>query len=559
MEGRSMSGPDINDFSAQYGADATRRKLDRESTTRVKASDEAWSEVLKYYRLGKWLDENGPPPGHPGCRVPRHLLRIRPGPAVWRGEECDLPIEVLDEVPVIGSNGWLYQGVIFEGKNIYAKWSEIEIVDPKPQPSNGGGGINSNGPASTDPFPGPQPQPQPQDKSSPHNVEAETDSDDLREVVMVFDKWLMLQSHIPIYVVLGTVAANLLPGDPVWLGIIAPPSSAKTEILNSAAKLSFVKSVATLTQPALLSGTPKRQRTKGAKGGLLAAIGAFGIIIMKDFGSILSMRPDAKAEILAALREIFDGRWSRDVGTDGGMTLEWTGKCGFVFGSTEAYDEHHGVIGSLGDRFLLSRMMSSSDGQIEKALDHTGEVTKIMRDELAAAVNKLFDKTLVEPEHMSKAEIKRLKNVVSLAVHLRGYVSRDRYRRDIEYIHGAEGPGRLAISLERLFAGLVAIGVRREYAMRIIEGVALDSTPPKRRHAFELLDDKPSPTRDIAKAMRLPTTTVRRALEELEAHHLAVRSRPKNEFGEEMQGGADLWALDPEWTSWKTSWKATLQ
>jgi hypothetical protein len=40
--------------------------------------------------------------------------------------------------------------------------------------------------------------------------------------------------------VLGTIAANLLPGDPVWLGLVAPPSSAKTKILNSISTLPFV-------------------------------------------------------------------------------------------------------------------------------------------------------------------------------------------------------------------------------------------------------------------------------------------------------------------------------
>ena len=53
------------------------------------------------------------------------------------------------------------------------------------------------------------------------------------EVIEVFERWLILKDRTPIYAVLGAVAANLLPGDPVWLGLIAPPSSAKTEILNS--------------------------------------------------------------------------------------------------------------------------------------------------------------------------------------------------------------------------------------------------------------------------------------------------------------------------------------
>jgi hypothetical protein len=57
--------------------------------------------------------------------------------------------------------------------------------------------------------------------------------------------------------VLGAVAANLLPGDPVWLGIIGPPSSAKTEILNSTSMLANIVSAATLTLPGLLYRVPE--------------------------------------------------------------------------------------------------------------------------------------------------------------------------------------------------------------------------------------------------------------------------------------------------------------
>jgi hypothetical protein len=386
---------------------------------------------------------------------------------------------------------------------------------------------------------------------------AEPKPSSLEQVISVFDKWLVLRNHTPVYAVLGTVAANLLPGDPVWLGVISPPSSAKTEILNALSGLSYVEAAATLTPAALLSGTPKRQRNKGARGGLLMKIGEFGILCLKDFGSILSLRPDAKAEIIAALRELFDGSWTRHLGTDGGITLSWSGKVGLVFGATEAFDDHYSVIGSLGDRFLLCRLTSSYGGQLRKALDHTGRANKVMREELANAVAGLFANNLQEPAPLTEDEFQRLDNVVSLAVRLRAHVNRHPYSREIESIHGAEGPGRLGLSLERLFAGLVAIGLSRGKALFIVEDITLASTPPIRRHAFELLTDKPTETREIAKALKLPTTTARRALEELAAHGLAVRSREKDEDGEEKKSGADLWSLDDEWTAWRAKWRAT--
>jgi hypothetical protein len=359
----------------------------------------------------------------------------------------------------------------------------------------------------------------------------------LDDVVALFQRWLWLPDALPLYAVLGAIAANHLPGDPVWLGLVAPPSSAKTEILNATSGLPDVHPAATLTPASLLSGTSKREKVANAKGGLLKQIGDFGILVLKDFGSILSMRPDAKAEILAALREIFDGSWTRHVGTDGGQSLSWQGKIGLIFGVTPALDSHHSVIGSMGERFLLCRLQSAGREQATRALKHSGNGTAAMRRELALVVSNLFAGEQRAPRELAEDERNRLIELASLAVRIRSTVERDRQSREIESIHGAEGPARLVLSLERLLAGLDVIGCDRTLALSVIERVAMDSVPPLRRRALEWLtaQEQPTETKSVGEALGLPTNTTRRVLEDLAAYSLVKREG-------QGQGLADLWS-----------------
>jgi len=361
----------------------------------------------------------------------------------------------------------------------------------------------------------------------------------IEETLEVFRRWLLLPDLSPVLAALGCVAANLLPGDPVWLGLVAPPSSAKTEILNSISLLPYVVQAATLTPASLLSGTPSKQQHAKAKGGLLRQIGPFGILMLKDFGSVLSMRPDAKAETLAALREIYDGRWTRHLGTEGGKTLEWEGKVGLVFGSTPVLDSHYGVIGQMGDRFLLCRMQPEP-GQLGRAVAHVGAATKHMRKELAEAVTALFAHPRPDPQPLAADEFERLERCVSLVVRLRGAVDRDRHSRELQQVYGAEGTARIGLTLERLLAGLDTLGVSRSVALDVMAAVALDSVPPQRRRAYEFLrdDGKDVPTQRVASVLGLPTTTTRRVLEDLAAYRLVHRTV-------QGSGRPDLWRWLP--------------
>jgi hypothetical protein len=230
----------------------------------------------------------------------------------------------------------------------------------------------------------PPPPPSPGIGPTPSAAPGPAPNSPIEDTLQTFERWLILPSRTPVYAMLGTVAANLLPGDPVWLGLVAPPSSAKTELLNSISKLPFVVSVSTLTLASLLSGTPRRQRTPGATGGLLRQVSDPGLLCLKDFTSTLTMRPESKSEVLSALREIYDGKWTRYIGTDGGKPLHWAGKLGLVFGCTGAIDTQHSVSDALGNRFLLSRM-EPGEGQLRWSFRHVGGKTATMRHELLKA------------------------------------------------------------------------------------------------------------------------------------------------------------------------------
>ena len=378
----------------------------------------------------------------------------------------------------------------------------------------------------------------------------------LGQVVAVFHECLALKDDDPIYVTLGTVAANLLPSrDPTWLGLIGPPSAAKTELLNSLSRLPYVHTVETFTGPGLLSGTPKKEKTAGATGGVLRKIGAFGIMLFKDFGSVIELRHEQRGEMMAALRRIYDGQYTRTLGTEGGRTYTWTGRAGLLFGATQAYDSHHAVGGTLGDRFLLFRVASMPKEQLEKCHLRPGAPTD-MRARLAAAVAGLFASLPdppPEPERMTDDEYAGLSKAISTVIKLRGGVMRDRIHRDIEDVLDPEGPARLALALQQLFAGLCFIGVDRAKGAALVEQVAYDSAPKLRLRALRALTDQWQTTRDVANAIKLPTTSTKHALEELMVQGLALRDeageqQDKDDLfdkGTKGRSGVHRWKLPP--------------
>jgi hypothetical protein len=364
-------------------------------------------------------------------------------------------------------------------------------------------------------------------------------------VVETYRRWLYMPSATPLLAVLGSVAANMLPGDPLWLLLVGPPGGGKSEILGGVTGLPAVHPAATMTAASLLSGTPKKEYANGSKGGLLREIGDFGILACKDFGSVLNMQREARAEVLAALREVYDGSWTRHVGTGGGQTLHWEGKVGFIGGCTPTIDRHHAVMGAMGERFLFLRLPEvDAEKQARQALAHAGR-EKQMRTELSESVAELLSGGLPrEPRELSEPEQEALITVATLVVRCRSAVERDGYSREIELIPEPEAPTRMLVALAQLLNGLDAIGTEQKTAWSIVTRAALDSMPRLRLQTLDVLaeTDEPLLTDAVASALDYPVSTTKRVLEDLTAHHVVERSKANSN-----SNAANLWALRDEW------------
>ncbi|HEY1439515.1 MAG TPA: hypothetical protein VGF65_01440, partial [Mycobacterium sp.] len=312
------------------------------------------------------------------------------------------------------------------------------------------------------PVPPPEKPEQPKSQPAPAPKPAPAQPISLKEAHKVFHRWLGDDYDTDALDAELAVAAVERFGDgsdPVWLLIISGPGAAKTETVQALDGVGAVVTSAITGEAALLSATPKKDRAKDATGGLLRKIGDRGLLVVKDVTSILSMNTDTRAKVMAALREIYDGRWYREVGSDGGQTLKWEGRLVVIGAVTTAWDTHHAVIATMGDRFLLIRIDSSvariASGR--RAIGNTGDEAA-MRAELGAAVAGVIAGMDTKPITVTDEETEKLLRAADLVTLARTGVVTD-YRGDVIDSHAPEMPTRFAKQLTQIVRGGVAIGM----------------------------------------------------------------------------------------------------
>lgn len=337
-------------------------------------------------------------------------------------------------------------------------------------------------------------------------------------------QWFYQPDIEALEIVLAVAASHYSDGDPTWLFIVGPPATGKTSgAIQALRYVPQVYLVGDLTPQTFLSG--KAKRNGNSEPSLLMKLGS-AILLVKDFTTLISKRPDDRAMIVSQLREIYDGTFTKDTGESG--RIYWSGKMTVIAACTYAIERQWAILRDLGERFMTVRWMREpgvpSGRQAMRQCGHEVEI--------AAKTAKLGQEALERLNNKSRPalpgplidRILALGEIVALA---RNHVVRDSMgSRDIIDLSPAEGPSRIVKALRSVIVNYAAMFQRdpTQEDMRLAIRLATNSIPSRR---FSILSSIPCDTEmeinDIIKLAQMPRMSLLWQLDELEALSLLVK------------------------------------
>ncbi|MGD0205373.1 MAG: bifunctional DNA primase/polymerase, partial [Dehalococcoidia bacterium] len=335
------------------------------------------------------------------------------------------------------------------------------------------------------------------------------------DVVAAFSKWLHLPDMEAIDVLMATAIAIYLPGDPLWLYYVGPPGATKTEPLRALSG-PRVMSLSSLTPQTLISG----YKGDPSKVDLLPKLDG-KLLIVKDFTSILSKKPDDAAAIFADLREAYDGYLEKSYGSGVG-TKGYSARFGLIAAVTPALDRFRTVHSLLGERFLRIDLHTDAQATIQRASELEGQENE-MRAELRSLVSGYLHAAgeWVDPDILVEQRfLDQLRALAHVTATLRTEVDRDRQRL-VLYQPVPEVGTRLVKQLQKLAKALAnwrerMVVTAEDYVT--VRRVALDCVRSQRRKVVGVLQSAEGAailTADVGSLAGIPSDTLREICEDL--------------------------------------------
>lgn len=348
------------------------------------------------------------------------------------------------------------------------------------------------------------------------------------QVIEIYTKWLKMENTDVLDIIFGTVFANRLPGDPVWLMLVGPSGFAKTELCMGISKSPQVIAHSSLTPAGLISGA---QGKDGTDPSLIPQL-RNKMLVIKDFTTIMALNPLQKSELFGILRDAFDGSASRKMGNI--CRTYHNVRFGIIAGVTPAIEMEVEGMAKLGERFLYYRIpfTPTYDAVMEilsKAFENVTFEDQMQREIRNISSDALNYSTQQIPT-ISDEMKRKLMHIAHFTSILRGAVVRDQFRhKEILYNPFKEIATRILKQIKKLAIG-IAIFRRHdtitEYEYRQVKATCRGSIPSRREIITEFLYEdsrKERSTNEICQKIRLPGPTVKDLMDDLRALDVVKR------------------------------------
>jgi hypothetical protein len=344
--------------------------------------------------------------------------------------------------------------------------------------------------------------------------------------------WLDLPDPGHVLLVMAAAASRDLDGEPVWLLLVAPPSSGKTEAVGLLDTVADGR-LNDVTQAGLLGWSKGKTSIPS---GLLARIGKTGLVTFGDLSSLLaSSDRGGRDQVFGMLRRAYDGQVSRDIAppaktVDGNDRLSWSGRLTVVAAVTGAIDRYAAHAAELGPRWVQCRLPERDTPAKRRAAElarggRLAEHRAIAREAasklISDAAGRVGNIVIPKPVEMVIEDAALVTCWGRAAVPRHGYG-----RREIDGMPVVEEPPRLVRQLSALTRGLFALGLPEEYVIALVRRTALDSMPEGRRAVLgALAHGEPLTTAALGRAAHMHRHMARMQAEEMEAIGVVLGER----------------------------------
>lgn len=336
-----------------------------------------------------------------------------------------------------------------------------------------------------------------------------------------YRKWLYLPYTDVLDVMFGTMIANRMDGDPLWLFLVAPPGGTKTELINSISSAPNTVTTSSLTSKSLVSGA---NTAGGGDPSLIPKLDQ-KVLLVKDFTTILNINVVERDSIFGILRDAYDGKTEKDFGN--GIHRSYVSKFGIISGVTPAIELYTEGNTSLGERFLRYDIPIPHDAKgrheyLLRAEQNAGKEVQ-MRKELADIGTAVLSHDF---KNIPVIDAKIKNQTIALAQFLakmRGTVVRDKFTKEITHNAFSELGTRIVKQFTKLMYG---IGMYRNVSMvdndiyDIVKHMALSTVPHRLekiiRYMYEDDPERSYKVDEIASHLKLPAMTCSRLLENLD-------------------------------------------